>query len=303
MAVTLGPKLGLLINSDEGETYVDQFRPFLRFIDSMLLGNVINSTTTAPPTTPNNGDAYLLLGAPTGVWQGNANTVAVWSTEITTVGTNTKVPGWEFWAPNQGWLIWDVAGACFRVYTASGWEQLETGGSTILEGADASKPAAGTAGRIYLTTDTGLIYYDTGSAWITVGPSIPSGAANRVLATPDGASGEATLRALVPDDLPVATGSAFGAVKPDGSTITISSGVISSAAGSGLTITQLSITASASGNFSEPHGLGVAPKFAFLNITSADGTPIWWQGTMWDATNLYLVAEASGATAVAIVAH
>jgi len=40
-----------------------------------------------------------------------------------------------------------------------------------LEGLDASKPTAGIQGRLYFTTDTGLIYYDTGSAWLNVGPS------------------------------------------------------------------------------------------------------------------------------------
>jgi hypothetical protein len=64
---------------------------------------------------------------------------------------------------------------------------------------------------------------------------LPSGSANEVLATPNGASGAASLRALVPADLPVATTSALGAVKPDGSTITISGGVISAVAGGGGT--------------------------------------------------------------------
>jgi hypothetical protein len=57
--------------------------------------------------------------------------------------------------------------------------------------------------------------------------SAPSGSANEVFATPNGSSGAASLRALVPADLPVATTSALGAVKPDGSTIDISAGVIS----------------------------------------------------------------------------
>lgn len=210
MSVTLGPRLGLLINADGGDNYTDQFRPLLRFFDSMVQGSVINSTTTAPPTSPANGDAYLLLGSPTGAWAAYANSIAVWSTEITTTGTNTKVPGWEFWTPNQGWVIWDVAAAYFHVYTASGWVVMQInagggGGAFILEGADASKPTAGTAGRIYLTTDTNRIYYDTATAWIEVGPSgtgLPSGAANQVLATPSGSTGQASLRSLTTADIP-----------------------------------------------------------------------------------------------------
>lgn len=48
---------------------------------------------------------------------------------------------------------------------------MSTLNQVILEGADASKPSAGIPGRLYLTTDTALIYYDTGSAWTLVGPS------------------------------------------------------------------------------------------------------------------------------------
>lgn len=40
---------------------------------------------------------------------------------------------------------------------------------SIQAGPDAEKPAAGTAGRLYVATDTQIIYRDTGSAWQKVG--------------------------------------------------------------------------------------------------------------------------------------
>lgn len=40
---------------------------------------------------------------------------------------------------------------------------------SIQAGPDASKPAPGTAGRLYVATDTQIIYRDTGSAWTKVG--------------------------------------------------------------------------------------------------------------------------------------
>ena len=39
----------------------------------------------------------------------------------------------------------------------------------VLQGLDADKPAAGTAGRFWLSTDTLSLYYDNGTAWILVG--------------------------------------------------------------------------------------------------------------------------------------
>jgi hypothetical protein len=40
---------------------------------------------------------------------------------------------------------------------------------SIQAGPDAEKPAPGTAGRLYVATDTQIIYRDTGTAWQKVG--------------------------------------------------------------------------------------------------------------------------------------
>lgn len=41
----------------------------------------------------------------------------------------------------------------------------------MLAGTFANRPAFGTVGRIYVATDTGAFYYDTGSAWVSLGSS------------------------------------------------------------------------------------------------------------------------------------
>jgi hypothetical protein len=112
---------------------------------------------------------------------------------------------------------------------------MSTLAQVIIEGTAASMPSPSIPGRTYYTTDTQQIFYDNGTSWDNVTPAtaIPSGSANQVYATPNGSSGSASLRALVPADLPIATTSALGAVKPDGTTITISGGVISAPGGGG----------------------------------------------------------------------
>lgn len=91
------------------------------------------------------------------------------------------------------------------------------------------------AATLSLSQNQGVAVFTDGTNYFTVrgmgGSSSYSGAANEVLATPNGSSGTATLRPLVSADLPLATTSAAGAVKPDGSTITISGGVISASGG------------------------------------------------------------------------
>ena len=39
----------------------------------------------------------------------------------------------------------------------------------VLQGTEAEKPAAGTAGRFWLSTDTLALYYDDGTSWVQVG--------------------------------------------------------------------------------------------------------------------------------------
>ena len=59
-------------------------------------------------------------------------------------------------------------------------------------------------------------------------------AKNTVWAGPaSGSNAAPAFRAIVPTDLPIATTSALGAVKPDGTTITITAGGVISAAGGG----------------------------------------------------------------------
>lgn len=77
--------------------------------------------------------------------------------------------------------------------------------------------------------------------WLTVGSSPVTGAgtisltgtsepANEFLASPNGASGALAPRAIAPADLPVASNSAYGAAKCDGTTVICPSGVFSAVA-------------------------------------------------------------------------
>jgi hypothetical protein len=64
--------------------------------------------------------------------------------------------------------------------------------------------------------------------WLAMGTIMPTGSGREFLSTPaDGSSGPAALRVIGASDLPLATTIAPGAVKPDGTTVTIAAGVIS----------------------------------------------------------------------------
>lgn len=130
MAISFGPKLHLINNANISEVYYDQLRQFLQAMDQLIQMSVISSTINTPPATPNDGDAYLLLGgALTGAWIGHDGSVAVWDTQVTTNGTNTQVPAWVFYTPNAGWLVWTIATNSLAVFDGSAWGSVTQGGS------------------------------------------------------------------------------------------------------------------------------------------------------------------------------
>jgi len=128
MAISFGPKLGLLYNALIGESYFDSLRIFLQSLDALVQGSVINATQAAPPSAPNGGDAYLLTGGtPSGAWTGQAGNIAVWDAQLTNSGTNTVVPGWIFLSPKAGWTIWNVAASNLIVFNGTSWNAFASG--------------------------------------------------------------------------------------------------------------------------------------------------------------------------------
>ena len=125
--ISYGPKLGLLNNAAIGEAYYDQFRPMLRGVDALVQAGAISTTVTIPPPTPTDGDTYLLTsGSLTGVWTGHTNQLAVWSSQVTLPGTDTLAPGWDFYTPKIGWLVWADDLSEFMFFNGTSWVAFNT---------------------------------------------------------------------------------------------------------------------------------------------------------------------------------
>ena len=76
------------------------------FVDLFLLGQFIN----APPSSPSDGDAYLLGGAPTGAWSGYAYKIA------------SCIDGaWRFYTPFNGLRAYVATTSAFIVYLSGTW--------------------------------------------------------------------------------------------------------------------------------------------------------------------------------------
>lgn len=76
---------------------------------------------TAPPVSPNLGDAYIVADAPSGAWVGHDEAIAFYTRR-----------GWVFATPQLGWLV-------FNEETASTWQFGPAGwGGAVIELPDAS---------------------------------------------------------------------------------------------------------------------------------------------------------------------
>ena len=76
----------------------------------LLLQPVIKSRTNTPPTTPSEGDAYIVIATATGIWIGKEKQVAWYING-----------GWRFIVPSEGMWFWSVADGRDYVYHNENW--------------------------------------------------------------------------------------------------------------------------------------------------------------------------------------
>jgi hypothetical protein len=119
---TIGPKIAVIDSEPDGATYGNDMRAVLRMLQALVQPNVINMTTADPPDAPNSGDTYVVAAAPTGVWVGQANSIAYWSVDNPNVPTGE----WEFYTPLQGWLVLNRFDGAIYVFNGAEWVKFST---------------------------------------------------------------------------------------------------------------------------------------------------------------------------------
>lgn len=148
MSVTLGPRLGLMLDAAVGDVHPNEFRTFLRGIDALAQISVKSRTTAAQPGSPTNGDTYILPASATGTdWGGKATgTIAYYTTRKTTTtgGSDSTSTGWDFITPKRGFYanvedesdaLYTYDGSAWQVYYKTGtWTPTPTnlGGTSIV---------------------------------------------------------------------------------------------------------------------------------------------------------------------------
>ena len=85
----------------------------LRILDAVTQLSVIDTTLSAPPAQPAEGDRYIVADAATGGWAGQEHNIAVWVDST-----------WQFFIPARGWRA-DISGSGAEVrFDGAAWQDI-----------------------------------------------------------------------------------------------------------------------------------------------------------------------------------
>jgi VCBS repeat-containing protein len=112
------PNLGVVGDYGLGEQGWDSgVNSNWRALDDLLQLAVIDHALTTPPSSPADGDRYLVPTSAIGAWATHHNEIARWDA---TGGT------WVYYQPRNGWQLYSIAADGFFRYAAGAWAQLAT---------------------------------------------------------------------------------------------------------------------------------------------------------------------------------
>ena len=113
MSISYGPNIGIMNGAADGDLYGDAMRAFQRACDAFLQPIVKGYRTNTPPSSPTDGDMYIIGSAPTGSWASYAGYVAKWS---------ALIAAWEFYSPKNGWQFQSTSAREVYRRTGGAWE-------------------------------------------------------------------------------------------------------------------------------------------------------------------------------------
>ena len=143
----------------------------LRALDALVQLSVKSRALATPPSTPAEGDRYIVAAAPTGAWSAAAGDVAAF------------IDGaWYFFAPQMGWRAFDESAGEFVYWTGSVWAP-EPSGSGVASVHGAATTLAIIEGDHTITAGT---YNDT--AFAIPDRAVVLGVTGRVLTVIGGAT-------------------------------------------------------------------------------------------------------------------
>ena len=121
------PNSGITSDWDLGAPFKTDMDANLRRIDSLLMPRVKSRTTTTPPSSPAEGDSYIVASGATGVWANQYPRLAVYLDGA-----------WGFIDPKAGWEVRVLDENCRVYYTGAAWSSYSADVLGFLNAADKS---------------------------------------------------------------------------------------------------------------------------------------------------------------------
>jgi hypothetical protein len=92
----------------------------LTLLDTAVQLAVLDSTLTAPPGSPADGDRHIVAASATGAWAGKDGQIATWVDGV-----------WAFAAPEAGWLAFDVGTSTLLAFVSGTWQAAAAGSGSV----------------------------------------------------------------------------------------------------------------------------------------------------------------------------
>jgi hypothetical protein len=115
--MTNTPKLGMTLMATNMASKEMVFNNALLLMDALFGRSVLSATTATPPSSPSDGDAYIVPASPTGAWAGRANAIAVYSS------------GWQFVSPPVNMELKAMDTSAYWTWNGTAW--ANTTGSVV----------------------------------------------------------------------------------------------------------------------------------------------------------------------------
>jgi Protein of unknown function (DUF2793) len=149
----------------------------IRALDCLVQLSVKDQNQTTPPTTPANGDRYIIAAAPTGSWTGHTGQIAAWQDNA-----------WAFYVPQTGWLAWVANDAKLVAYNGTAWVASGAGlNPTPLLGINAT---ADTTNRLALAAPASLFNHEGTDHRVKINKAAAANTASLLLQTAFGGRAE-----------------------------------------------------------------------------------------------------------------
>jgi hypothetical protein len=93
----------------------------LRILDALVMLAALDRDLASPPSSPADGDRYLVASGASGAWTGKDGKIAAW-----------QDGAWAFFAPQEGWHLWVADEDILLVFDGASWVGVSTQNAALI---------------------------------------------------------------------------------------------------------------------------------------------------------------------------